>query len=163
MTASAFTPKAKSSHSVTICYGGKTLGGPQDGAGPIAAGSPVVLKSGWGAVTKPEVSDFLNAQSGTITVSDSTGTVVKTVSWPQKSTQYWTAPSQANLQAGSGQPTVQGWNTSMYVPVGSFSSGSYSVTVHIPLANVVSDGLFSYGPGTAYPAPLDVTCQMTVT
>jgi hypothetical protein len=164
MTASAFTSKAKSSHSITLCYGGKALGRPNDGAGPIAAGSSLVLKSGWGPATEPEVSDFLNAQSGTGTIFDSTGAAVKTVSWLQKSTQYWTGPSQANLQAGNGQPVVKGWSTSMYVPVGSFPSGSYTVTVDIPPATAVSDGFYSYGPGTLYPTPLNVTnCQITVT
>jgi len=70
-TASAFTSKQKSSHSLIVCLKGNVLGGNGDGAGPIAAGSPLYLRIGYAAATKQEVSDFLAAQSGTFTVSDS--------------------------------------------------------------------------------------------
>ena len=101
-TASAFTQQQKVSHSLLVCLRGNTLGGNGDGAGPIAAGSSLYLRIGYGATTRPEVNDFLAAQSGTFTVRDSGGNPVKSVSWATGNTQYWTAPKQAVLHNAQG-------------------------------------------------------------
>jgi hypothetical protein len=135
------------------------LGGYGDNAGSITAGSPLYLRIGYGAATQKEVLDFLNKQSGTVTIQDSTGAQVASTVWSTGDTSYWAAPAKAKLVTTGGNP-ITGFAATAYVPMGPApASGNYTVNADIELAGQVFDGQTYEGPGTWFST---TGCPMTV-
>jgi hypothetical protein len=104
--------------------------------------------------------DFLNQQSGTVTIHDSSGAQVgPTVAWGTGDTSYWAAPTKAALQTNGGKP-IQGFVGTAYIPMGPApATGSYTVNADIELAGQVFDGETYQGPGTWFSTN---GCPMTV-
>lgn len=176
-SAAAYTTAPMSGrHDLLVCFRGGVIGSSDDPrfvapanataappgqvrGGPIGSSDVVYLSIAWGTYTEAQVRNFLRVQNGTITVRDVQGATVASVSWPTGNVDYWTAPFLVNNAGGGGGGMSQLWQSRLYVPVGPFPTGTYSIDVSLQITKPSFDGETTYQPGTWFAL---AGCQMTV-
>jgi hypothetical protein len=127
--------------------------------GSVSVSSGQYLRIGWGSITEAQSYDFLAAQSGSLTISNTSG-VAAQWAWPTGDTSFWTQPALVSApgnQINGGRPI---WFTGAFFQV-NLAPGSYTISMTTSISRAVYDGSDVYKKGSSW---FSVSgCTLTVT
>ena len=127
--ASAFVtnPGPGTWRSLTTCLNG----------GTITLTSGQYLRIGWGTITETQSYNFLDAQSGTVSITGTNGS--QSWTWGVGDTTNWTVPALVSApgnQLNGGKPI---WFTGAFLQV-TLPPGSYTISANLAINKTVQDG-----------------------
>lgn len=116
-----------------------------------SGGDPVQLSFGWAALQTNQLDKFIATESGSVTLTDPSGTVVFSESWASGMT-GWDAYTTTQVTA-NGTTFKSGYATKRHEQFGALSNPNpgtdaiYDLTMDWEVGKAVNDGFGAYGPG----------------